>query len=66
MARQWLIPGGGFVDEDGGEEYLIPGVGFIGEDQAAVVSAGLPWIRRRRRFCWLIFLLIPGILFSVT
>ncbi len=52
MARQWLIPGGGFIDEDGGEEYLIPGVGFIAELQA-VVSAALaslfPRIRRRRR-----------------
>ena len=38
MSRQWLIPGGGFVDEDGDDEYLIPGDGFINEDQAAGVT----------------------------
>lgn len=31
MARQWLIPGGGFVNEAGTEAYMIPGVGFIAE-----------------------------------
>lgn len=38
MARQWLIPGGGTINEDGEREYLIPGVGAFKEDQAAAVA----------------------------
>lgn len=38
MAREWVIPGGGSVAEDGTEEYVIPGVGVIAEDQAAVAA----------------------------
>ena len=50
MARQWPIPGGGFIDEDGNDEYLIPGVGFIAEDQAAAGSWEMipPWLKHRR------------------
>lgn len=35
MARQWLIPGLGVVNEDGAKEYLIPGFGIVNENQLA-------------------------------
>lgn len=38
MARQWLIPGFGFVDEDGNEEYLIPQFGFLNEQAGPTVT----------------------------
>lgn len=45
--RQWVIPGGGAVHEEGTEEYVLPGVGAIAEDQAAAAGGGdgtdLPW-----------------------
>ena len=34
--RQWFIPGGGQIHEEGTEEYFVPGAGQIAEDQAAV------------------------------
>lgn len=40
MARQWQVPGGPFLDEDGEEAYLVPGYGFIGEDQTGAPPAG--------------------------
>ncbi len=39
MARQWMIPGGGVIDEDGTEEYFVPGLGVVAEDQAAAAAA---------------------------
>ena len=38
--RQWVIPGGGAIHEEGTEEYVLPGVGAIAEDQAAAVTGG--------------------------
>jgi len=35
MARQWIGPIGGVVDEDGSEEYILPFGGVLGEDQAS-------------------------------
>ena len=44
MARQWLIPGYGFIDEDGSKEYLIPGYGFFNEDAGPVLEQeGYRW-----------------------
>ena len=39
--RQFFIPGGGVIHEEGEEEYFIPGVGVIAEDQAAVAADAL-------------------------
>lgn len=33
MAKQYLIPGYGFIDEAGSAEYLIPGYGFFNADE---------------------------------
>ena len=40
--RQWVIPGGGAVHEEGTEEYVLPGVGAIAEDQAAAGGLSIP------------------------
>ena len=35
MAKQYITPGGGFInDAAGGREYLMPGMGFINEAAA--------------------------------
>ena len=41
MARQWFLPGGGMIDEDGVEEYFVPSVGYLNEDQAAAGDVSL-------------------------
>lgn len=35
MARQYLIPGGHYINETGNNEYLLPGGGYINENQEA-------------------------------
>lgn len=39
MARQFLVPGAGFVAEDGTEEYLLPGSGLVAETSAGTAGA---------------------------
>lgn len=50
MARQWLVPGHGFIDEDGTEEYLVPGYGFFNENQAVTTGHAGPLVNARRLF----------------
>jgi hypothetical protein len=38
MARQYFIPGFGFIDAGIGKEYLIPGMGFIEEEEGENVE----------------------------
>ncbi|MHA1951134.1 MAG: hypothetical protein ACW987_14855 [Candidatus Thorarchaeota archaeon] len=37
MARQWLIPGYGNINETGQENYIVPGYGQFNENQPIVV-----------------------------
>lgn len=39
MARQWVVPEGGYIDEDGTEEFVVPEYGYFNEDQAAAGAA---------------------------
>jgi len=50
MARQWFLPDGGMIDEDGVEEYFVSNVGMLNEDQAAAVTATISDYRFRQRF----------------
>lgn len=51
MARQWLIPGYGFIAEDGEKEYLLPGYGFFDEKQpAAAPAVGSTLVRIERHY----------------
>ena len=40
MARQYLIPGWGYINETSGKQYLIPGQGFINETQGGTSVTG--------------------------
>ena len=60
MARQWVIPGGGAIDEDGEKEYVLPGVGAIAEDQAVAVG-DIDTAEKRRSVSGIWIPLIPGV-----
>ena len=38
MSSQYIIPGSGFVQDDGSKQYVIPGVGFVNESGGGAVS----------------------------
>ena len=47
MARQYLVPGGGYLNEgEDGREYLAPAIGQVNEPTAAGGATGQPAIRR--------------------
>lgn len=44
MAREYLIPGQGYINETGTREYLIPGQGYVNETVASSAVTALSWL----------------------